>query len=131
MQSLINSSRATDDFKADIERFLSGDRPDRVKLESYVPKVKVQRVLSQLLDAEPGLQIDQVVIRGVSGCSDFVGSIDVHTAEGSHVIDFVWCCRGRAETAGYRDYFGFPDQMRAAQEFDWRCFRVWERRAGN
>jgi hypothetical protein len=29
------------------------------------------------------------------------------------------------------DYFGFPDQVRAAQEFDWRCFRRWERRGIN
>jgi hypothetical protein len=129
MQNLLVSSSATEEFKSDVARYLSGDRPERVKVETYVPRVKVQRVLSQLLAAETSLEIDQVVIRGMSGCSDFVGSVEVHTRSGSHVFDFVWCCRWRAETEGYLDYFGFPDQMRAAQEFDWQCFRRWERRA--
>jgi hypothetical protein len=85
-------------------------------------------VLTQLLAVEPALEIEQVVIRGMSGCSDFVGSVDVLTSSGTHVFEFTWCCRWRAESEGYRDYFGFPDQMRAAQEFDWRCFQRWERR---
>jgi hypothetical protein len=131
METLLHTSRATADFKADVSRFLSGDRPDRVKVETYVPRVKVQRVLSQLLAAESGLEIEQVVIRGQSGCSDFVGSIDVQTSSGSHVFDFVWCCRWRAENEGMVDYFGYPDQMRAAQEFGWDCFRTWERRDQN
>ena len=131
MEALLSQSRATDDFKADIARFLSGDRPDRVKVETYIPRVKVQRVLSQLLSEEAGLEIEQVVIRGNAGCSDLVGTVDVRTATGSHVFDFVWCCRWRAQTEGYVDYFGYPDQMRAAQEFGWRCFQKWERRDGD
>jgi hypothetical protein len=129
METVIQSSRATDPFKADILGFLSGRRPSRVKLETYVPRVKVQRLLTQLLAAEPALEIEQVEISGMSGCSDFVGTVNVQTRSGAHVFDFVWCCRWRAETEGYVDYFGFPDQTRAAQEFDWRCFRRWERRA--
>jgi hypothetical protein len=131
MNSVIEKSRATDGFKQAITGFAAGDRPDRVQLETYVPRVKVQRLLTQLLTAEPSLEIEQVVIRGMSGCSDFVGSVDVQTTSGSHVFDFVWCCRWRAESEGYVDYYGFPDQMRAAQEFDWRCFQRWERRASN
>lgn len=132
MENLLQSSKATDDFKAAIGQFLSGDRTDRVKVETYAPRVKVRRLLSQLLAEESSLEIEHVEIRGMSGCSDFVGSVNVHTASGAtHVFDFAWCCRWRAEHEGYLDYFGFPDQMRAAQEFDWRCFRQWERRSAN
>lgn len=127
----MNSSSASASFKADIERFLSGGRAERVKVELYAPRVKVQRVLIQLLSAESRLEIEEVVIRGRSGCSDFVGSVDVVTSQGAHVYDFVWCCRWRAETEGYVDYFGFPDQMRAVQEFGWNCFQRWERRSQN
>jgi hypothetical protein len=128
VETVIQRSNATADFKADIGSFLMGERSERVKLETYVPRVKIQRLLTQLLTSESALEIEQVVIRGMSGCSDFVGSVDVQTSSGAHVFDFVWCCRWRAENEGYLDYFGFPDQARAAQEFDWRCFRRWERR---
>lgn len=131
MEILLIQSRATNDFKTDVARFLAGDRPSRVRLESYIPRVKVQRLLSQLLAEEAALEIEQVTIRGNSGCSNFVGTIDVHTATGAHVFDFEWCCRWRAEREGYIDYFGFPDQSRAAMEFDWRCFQKWERRHSN
>ena len=131
MDRLIQTSRATADFKADVASFVSGNRADRVKVEAYVPRVKVQRLLAQLLSVEAALEIEQVVIRGMAGCSDFVGSVDVQTTSGAHVFDFTWCCRWRAETEGLVDYFGFPDQIRAAQEFDWRCFQQWERRRAN
>ena len=126
MDTLIQTSRATADFKADVASYVSGNPAERVKVEAYVPRVKVQRVLAQLLAVEASLEIEQVVIRGMAGCSDFVGSVDVLTTSGAHVFDFTWCCRWRAETEGLVDYFGFPDQMRASREFDWRCFRVWK-----
>jgi len=131
MKTLIESSRATPDFKVDLASYLSGECCERVKVETYVPRVKVQRLLTQLLTVEPALEIEQVVIRGMAGCSNFVGSVDVRTASSAEVFDFVWCCRWRAETEGLVDYFGFPDQVRAAQEFDWRCFQRWERRSTN
>lgn len=131
MDLKLSESRATPEFKSDVQRFLSGDRPERVRLETWAPRVKVQRLLTQLLNVEPALEIEQVVIRGSSGCSDFVGSIDVQTTTGALVFDFAWCCRWRAEREGYVDYFGFPDQMRAAQEFGWQCFKHWDRRSSN
>lgn len=128
MDSLIQTSAASDDFKSAIGSFLAGESSDRVKVESRVPHVKVRRVLTQLLAQEPGLEIEKVVIRGYSGCSDFVGTVDVHTKTGPSFFEFAWDCRWRAQSEGFVDYFGFPDQARAAQEFDWRCFRHWERR---
>jgi hypothetical protein len=129
IQTAISTSRATTDFKTDVEAFLTGSVSHRVKVESRVPRVKVRRLLTQLLASEPALEIDRVVIRGASGCSDFVGSVEVETKSGAHVFDFVWCCRWKAESEGLVDYFGFPDQMRAAIEFDWLCFQRWERRS--
>jgi len=126
METVVATSCATDDFKTAVLSYLAGEKVDQVKLESHVPRVKVRRLLTQLLTNEPALEIEKVVIRGTSGCSDFVGSVEVETSTGTHVFAFAWCCRWRAENEGYVDYFGFPDQMRAAQEFDWQCFRRWE-----
>ena len=128
MDSVLIGSSATEQFKADVAAYLAGQRPERVKVESYVPSVKVRRLLTQLLNAEAGLEIDQVIIRATSGCSDFAGSVHVETKSGPQVFDFVWDCRWRAQSEGWVDYFGFPDQSRAAQEFDWQCFQRWERR---
>lgn len=129
MDSLLHTSAATDEFKSAMAAFLSGHDSDRVKVESRVPHVKVRRLLTQLLAQEPGLEIEKVVIRGFSGCSDFVGTVNVHTTTGSALFDFAWDCRWRAQNEGFVDYFGFPDQSRAAHEFDWQCFRQWDRRA--
>lgn len=131
MDSLLQTCAATSDFKSAVASFLSGEPSDRVKVESRVPHVKVRRVLTQLLAQEPALEIERVTIRGLSGCSDFVGELDVQTTTGAAVFDFAWDCRWRAQSEGFVDYFGFPDQSRAAHEFDWRCFRQWERRSGD
>jgi hypothetical protein len=128
METVIQGSRATPEFKDAVTAFMHGQDSELLRIESYAPQVKVQRVLAQLMDAEPALEIEQVVIRGRSGCSDYVGSVEVLTSTGSVVFDFAWCCRWRAENEGYVDYFGFPDQSRAAHEFGWRCFRRWEQR---
>ena len=82
-----------------------------------------------MLATEPDLPIEGVAVSGSSGCSDFVGTVQAKTTHSStHVFDFGWCCRWRAEQEGWRDYFGFPDQIRAAQEFDWQCFHTWRKR---
>jgi hypothetical protein len=128
MQILMQGSQATSEFKQAVASYATGEAASLVKVENYVPRVKVQRLLAQLLAAEPALEIEHVVIRGMSGCSDFVGSVEVRTRTGAQVFDFAWCCRWRAEREGYIDYFGFPDQSRAAREFDWQCFQRWERR---
>lgn len=130
MQIALEVSAATAEFKADVASFLSGEKSDRVRVETYVPRVKVRRLLTQLLTSEPSLEIEHVVIRAQSGCSDLIGTVDVHTRSGPQHFEFVWDCRWRASREGWVDYFGMPDQMRAAQEFDWRCFQRWERRNG-
>jgi hypothetical protein len=61
----------------------------------------------------------------VSGCSDFRGTLTVEAEGATRTFVFAWCCQWRADREGWRDAFGFSDQIRAAREFDWRCFERW------
>ncbi|MEO5568101.1 MAG: hypothetical protein ABIR92_06400 [Gemmatimonadaceae bacterium] len=123
---LLSESQASESFKSDVIRYLETGQAERVEIRGYAPRVKVTRVLKQVLASHPDLDIEQLSIVGQSGCSDFAGVVEVATTSERKKIEFVWCCRWRAEEEGWVDYFGFPDQMRAAREFDWRCFRVWK-----
>jgi hypothetical protein len=125
LSELLSESRASAPFKSDVVRFLETGSAQRVEIRGFAPRVKVTRVLKQVLASHPDLDIEQLSIEGQSGCSDFAGTVRVATTTGTKVFEFVWCCRWRAEEQGWTDYFGFPDQMRAAREYDWRCFRVW------
>jgi hypothetical protein len=128
LKSLLNRSRATDAFKSDVAQYLRGGTAARIELERAAPIVKMERLLLHLLDALPDLTIDRISVRARSGCSDFTGVVRIETADtGVHSFEFTWCCRWRAEQEGYKDYFGFPDQIRAASEFSWRCFKEWRR----
>ena len=123
---LLSESRATEPFKSDVIRYLETGEAERVEIRGYAPRVKVTRLIKQVLASHPDLDIEQVSVKAQSGCSDFVGTVELATANDRKTFEFVWCCRWRAEEEGWLDYFGFPDQMRAAREFDWRCFRVWK-----
>jgi hypothetical protein len=126
LSELLTESRATESFKNDVMRFLETGEATRVQISGYAPRVKVTRLLKHVLASHPDLDIHEVSVRGQSGCSDFVGTVELATATDRRTFQFVWCCRWRAEEEGWLDYFGFPDQMRAAREFDWRCFKVWQ-----
>jgi hypothetical protein len=129
MELILGNSQATEPFKLDVAAFCSGAPAPRVTVEGFAPRVKVQRLLMQLLAAEAELPITRVAVRGRSGCSDFSGEVKVETVSETLVFDFVWDCRWRAEQEGWIDCFGLPDQMRAAQEFGWQCFQVWSPRS--
>ena len=126
LAELLTESRATETFKSDVIRFLETGEAERVEIRGYAPRVKITRLLKHVLANHPELDIEQVSVRGQSGCSDFVGTVELATPTDRKTFEFVWCCRWRAEEEGWLDYFGFPDQMRAAREFDWRCFKVWQ-----
>src|SRR3954468_20110326 len=98
MSSPVEISSATAEFKSDIQCYFDGGSTARVQVQGYLPATKVRRLVTHLLSAEPALEIEDLLIRGRSGCSDFVGSVDVRTASGVHVFDFVWDCRWRAES---------------------------------
>ena len=125
LEEILARSQAAESFKADVRSFCTRGDAKRIRVDGYIPPVKVQRLLKHMLASEPELPIEHVALQGSSGCSDFVGQVEVRTQRDSHVFEFVWDCRWRALKEGWTDYFGFPDQMRAAQEFDWRCFETW------
>lgn len=123
--AIVDSSSATPEFKRDVLQFAQQGQASRVATARPLPPAKVRRLLLQLLSNETHLPIERVHIHARSGCSDFVGTVEVYCADGLRRFEFTWCCRWRAEQEGWTDYFGFPDQIRAAEEFDWRCFREW------
>jgi hypothetical protein len=125
LEDLLAASSAAEPFKSDVISYLQTGRAERIEIAGHAPRVKVTRLLKQLLSSHPELDIEQVRVHGASGCSDFSGTVELATKDQRKTIEFVWCCRWRAEEEGWVDYFGFPDQIRAAREFDWRCFRVW------
>ena len=125
-EQLLDRSHAADTFKNAVRSYCATGGADRIEVEGYAPRIKVRRLLAQMLSTEPHLPIEGISLRGRSGCSDFVGTVRVHTGSETRVYEFVWDCRWRAEQEGWTDCFGFPDQIRAAQEYDWRCFVRWE-----
>lgn len=126
LEQILASSKAAEPFKHAVRGYGSSESAERIQIHGYAPSVKVRRLLTHILATEAHLPIEHVSLRARSGCSDFVGQVSLTTASGTHVYDFVWDCRWRAEQEGWTDYFGFPDQIRAAREYDWRCFERWE-----
>ena len=128
VDSLLAASAATPAFKADVARLAATALPtERIAYAAHQPPVKVLRVVCQLLNAEPALAIERVEVSGRSGCSDFAGRTTVWVSGEAEPrrFDFVWCCAWRAQQEGWRDSFGFADQIRAARTYDWDCFQRW------
>ena len=126
LEQVLATSSAEETFKASVRSYCETGAADHIQVEGFAPRIKVRRVLTQVLATEPELPIERIALRARSGCSDFVGTVQVHTASETRVYEFVWDCRWRAEQEGWTDCFGFPDQIRAAREYDWRCFVRWE-----
>jgi len=123
---ILARSCATDRFKADVVAFASRADVTSITLVRAVPRIKVVRLINQLLHAHPEWVVDRLQVDARSGCSDFVGTAVVEGGGESRVIRFAWDCRWRAEQEGWVDSFGFPDQIRAADEFGWNCFHRWQ-----
>ena len=123
---IIERSFATERFKADVVAFAKRTEAPSITLMRPVPRIKVIRLINQLLHAHPEWVVDRLRVDGRSGCSDFVGTLVVEGNGESRVIEFAWDCRWRAEQEGWVDCFGFPDQIRAADEFGWNCFQRWQ-----
>lgn len=123
----LDTAAAHPEFKRELLDYLqSGEARPRITLESRAPRVKVERVITQLLHAHPSLPIESVRLKASSGCSDFTGEIVAIAGDQEHRFSFAWCCAWKAEQMGWKDCFGFWDQARAAREFGWRCFARWE-----
>ena len=125
MKHMITGSAASSEFKKDVLQYdLLGHAP-RVRVLHGAPRIKVLRLIAQLLSEEPTLEIEAVSVDARSGCADFRGTVSVETTGGLRLFRFVWDCRWRAVFEGWYDAFQFPDQTRAAREFGWRCFSQW------
>jgi hypothetical protein len=127
LRELLDRSAATPGFRDALEAFLRDPRPsDRVDFPTYSPPVKVLRTVTRLLEVEPDLEVERVRVEAQSGCEYFRGQLTVVTTSGERRVRFDWDCKWKAMQLGWTDYFGFPDQTRAAREFDHDCFREWE-----
>jgi hypothetical protein len=125
LEQILERSQALEPFKHAVRSYCTSGAADLIHIDGYAPAVKVRRLLAHILSSEPHLPIERVWLRGRSGCSDFSGTVQVHTPAGTSSYEFIWDCRWRAEQEGWLDCFGFPDQIRAAREYDWRCFQHW------
>jgi hypothetical protein len=126
LRPFLDAAAAHPDFKREVLDYVRGADSSRIELDGHAPRVKVERVLTQLFSAHPELVVERVTLRARSGCSDFTGELMAVAADAVHRFSFTWCCAWRAEQLGWRDCFGFWDQGRAAREFGWDCFRAWE-----
>jgi hypothetical protein len=127
---LLDGSSATEPFRDAVLRFVREGRPnDRLAFNRECPAVKVERTLVRALEEYPALEVESIVIHGSSGCEFFRGWMDVHTASEVRRVSFHWDCKWKAQEMGWHDYFGFPDQIRAAREFPYACFRAWTEEA--
>lgn len=126
LEQILARSMAAEPFKLAVLGYGATTSAEHILIDGFAPAVKIRRLLTHILATEAHLPIEQVTVRARSGCSDFVGTVKLKTASETHVYNFVWDCRWRAEQQGWTDFFGFPDQIRAAREYDWRCFERWE-----
>jgi hypothetical protein len=124
-ETILSRSNAAAGFKHAVRAYAARQPVAEILVKHHVPRVKVLRLLHQLLHAHPEFAIERVFIDAHSGCSDFAGTIIVEGAGDARVFEFLWDCRWRAEQEGWLDCFGFPDQIRAAEEFGWQCFATW------
>jgi hypothetical protein len=125
LDACLAASRATAAFAADLRAYANHREAARITVVRAAPRVKVIRVVTKLLHAEPVLTIEGVRVDGISGCADYRGTVTALTPEGERAFAFVWDCSWRAGIEGWLDRHGLPDQTRAAREFDWQCFAEW------
>src|SRR5688500_3726496 len=71
----LDAAAAHPDFKREVLDFVQGAPAARIELKGYAPRVKVERVLTQLLHKHPTLRVERVRVTARSGCSDFSGEI--------------------------------------------------------
>ncbi|HYH80673.1 MAG TPA: hypothetical protein VEX86_12795 [Longimicrobium sp.] len=123
---MLERSSAAEPFRDAVERFLREGRPnERIAFNRDCPALKVERWLTRALEEYPELHIESIDVRASSGCEYFRGTAEVHTATEMRRVSFHWDCKWKAQEQGWTDYFGFPDQIRAAREFGYDCFRSW------
>lgn len=123
----LEQSSATPEVREAVHEFLRSGRPQEcLDFDPYSPPVKVERTLTMLFKRYPELPIQSIRIRGSSGCEFYRGELVLEAGGEQRQVRFHWDCKWKAVQEGWTDYFGFPDQMRAAREFGYDCFRIWD-----
>ena len=124
---LLDRSAASAPFREALHQFLRDGRASgRIAFGVGCPPVKVERTLTKVLVEYPALPIESIEFHATSGCELFRGELWLRTADEERRVAFHWDCKWRAMEEGWKDWFGFPDQIRAAREFGWNCFRAWD-----
>ena len=127
ISDLLDRSAATASFREALTQFLrDGRSSERIAFGPGCPSIKVERAVTKVLVEYPGLPIESIEVRGASGCEYFRGVLELHTPVEVRRGSFHWGCKWKAEQHGWRYYFGFPDQARAAREYGHDCFRTWK-----
>ena len=124
LHDFLNGSKATEEFKQAVLDFEAGKGSGLIEDTRRNPPVKILRLITFLLREHPELEIQSIRIEAKSGCSDFSGAAWIQP--GDLQIDFKWDCAWRANEQGWKDFFGFPDQIRAAREYGYDCFEKFE-----
>jgi hypothetical protein len=126
LDKALSTSAATPEFKEAVVAYTEGKTATAlIQSNAGAPPVKVLRVITQLLTQYPGARIEAVQIEGASGCSDFRGTLTMRGGP-APTIRFVWDCAWKADQLGYKTFWGEPDQQKAAAEFGFDCFEVFE-----
>ena len=115
LDTLLSACEAHPEFKSDVLAYAAFERAERVQTPGHAPRVKVLRVVAQLLAHEPTLRVESVRVAGAAGCCDFRGVVSATVDGEERSWEFVWDCRWRAREAGLLDRSGYPDQARAAR----------------
>lgn len=125
IEELLEGSAATTEFRRALIEFAASHRANQlIRFPAGNPPVKVLRALCGLLEFAPHQPLRSAEIHGASGCADYRGEITVN--EGEKRFRFVWDCAWKARELGWSDFFGEPDQIRAAKTFGYRCFELFE-----
>lgn len=124
LDELLAASQATAEFKQAALDLDAGRNQSLISFPPDNPPVKVRRLICKLLDERPELAVEKMAVEATASCSDYVGRATVWP--GPLTVDFAWDCKWRAEELKWTDAMGMPDQIRAAQEFDYQCFRKFE-----
>lgn len=122
LEELLEASKASEEFKEEVRELETNQKStETISFHPGNPPVKVLRVIMGLLEKAPDYVIEKVEVTGVSGCSDYRGTVTVN--DGDRVYHFVWDCAWKAQEMGWKDFMGYPDQVKAARTFGYQCFQ--------
>jgi hypothetical protein len=121
LDDLLSRSHAADSFKTAVRHYEAGHSSPLIGADRWQPPVKVLRVICKLLETYPDLAIERIDLAAAAGCSDYTGVLDVQP-DGLR-IRFDWNCEWKARQLGWVNFFKMPDQIRAANEMGYQCFR--------